>query len=252
MSILKNIKYHFFLDETGDHGLAFIDENFPIFLLGGCLFEDSEYLKLAQKINELKQNFFNTTEVILHSREIRKCEGAFQILFDLEIKKRFYEQLNEIISNAKFKIIAVAIDKKKHIEKYGKVADNPYTICLSYTLERLIYCTDNKNSPSTVSIVIEKRGKKEDQRLLAHYNTIIDRGTFHVVSDRFKKRIKEFSMAAKKENNIGIQIADLCAYPVARHILNSGEPYIPFSIIKGKLYCDGSGKADGFGLKVFP
>ena len=248
----NNKKYHLFLDETGDHGLTFIDENFPIFLLAGCLFEDSEYLKLSEEVNKLKREFFSTIEVILHSRDIRKCEGSFQILFNLDIKKRFYEQLNKVILNAKFTIIAVAIDKKKHIEKYGKVADNPYSICLSYILERLIFCTDNKSVSSTVSIVIEKRGKREDQQLLAHYNGIIDRGTFHVVPNRFKNRIVDFSMFAKKDNNNGLQVADLCAYPLARHVLNSEEPYIPFAIIKSKLYCNGLGKVDGYGLKVFP
>lgn len=245
-------KYYFFLDETGDHGLTFIDEKFPIFLLAGCLFESLEYLKLSEEIDKLKREFFNTAEVILHSRDIRKCDGSFQILFDLDIKKRFYERLNKIISNANFTIIAVAIDKKKHIEKYGKVADNPYSICLSYVLERLIFCTDNKSASSTVSIVIEKRGRREDQQLLAHYNSIIDRGTFHVTPDRFKQRIVGFSMVAKKDNNNGLQVADLCAYPVARHVLNSQEPYIPFVIIKSKLYCNGLGKVDGYGLKVFP
>jgi len=170
----------------------------------------------------------------------------------LKIKKNFYERLNNIISNAKFTIISVAIDKKKHIEKYGKIADNPYSICLSYILERLIFCTDNGNLLPTVSITIEKRGKKEDEQLLAHYNEIIDRGTFHVIPDRFKNRINNFSMLAKKDNNIGLQIADLCAYPIARHVLNSAEPYIPFAVIKSKLYCSHVGKIDGFGLKIFP
>lgn len=248
----NNKKYHFFLDETGDHGLTFIDDNFPIFLLAGCLFEDSEYQKISEEINKFKREFFKTNEVILHSRDIRKCDGSFQILFDLDIKKRFYEKLNNIIFSTKFTIISVAIDKKKHIEKYGKVADNPYSICLSYILERLIFCTDNRNSSPTISITIEKRGKKEDDQLLAYYNGVIDMGTFHVTFDRFKKRIENFSMIAKKDNNIGLQIADLCAYPMARHVLNSEEPYIPFVIIKNKLYCSSSGKVDGYGLKIFP
>src|SRR3990167_11175270 len=159
MKNAQKSKYHFFLDETGDHGLSFVDENFPIFLLAGCLFEDSNYSKVTKELSEFKKEFFKTTEVILHSRDIRKCEGTFQVLFDLKLKKAFYEYLNKIISDANFTIIAVAIDKKKHIEKYGKVADNPYSICLSYILERLIFCTDNKDVPSTVSIVIEKRGR---------------------------------------------------------------------------------------------
>jgi len=34
------MKYFFFLDETGDHGLDFIDKNFPLFLLCGCLIRE--------------------------------------------------------------------------------------------------------------------------------------------------------------------------------------------------------------------
>lgn len=245
-------KYQFFLDETGNHGLTVIDESFPIFLLAGCLFEESEYQKIVAEIDACKQDFFGTPAVIFHLREIRKCEGAFQILFDLEIKRRFYERLNGIITNAKFTVISVAIDKKKHIEKYGKLADNPYSMCLSYILERMVFCTNDPNATPTVAITIEKRGRKEDGQLLSHYNGILDRGTLHVTPDEFKRRVEAFSMVAKKENNNGLQVADLCAYPVARHVLNTGEPYIPFTIIKNKLYCDGSGNAYGYGLNIFP
>lgn len=246
-----SMHYSFFMDETGDHGLSFVDENFPVFLLAGCLFEESEYAKVSDAVNALKQEFFGTNEVIFHSRDIRKCDGAFQILFDLELKKRFYERLNTIISEANFTIIAVAIEKKKHIERYGKSARNPYTLCLSYMLERLIFCTDTNNG-NKVSIIIEKRGKKEDAQLLSHYNATMDRGTFHVSSDRFKNRIDNFTPRNKRENDIGLQIADLCAYPIARHVLNSEEPYIPFQIIQKKLRSDGKGKTDGYGLKIFP
>ncbi len=152
--------HHFFLDETGDHGLSFIDANFTI--------------------------------------------------------------------------ISVAIDKKRHIEKYGKLAQNPYSICLSSILEQLIFCLD-QNPDTTVVIDIEKRGRKEDAQLLAHYNKVIDLGTLQVSSDDFKKHIINFNMKLKKDNDIGLQIADLCAYPIARHILNSEEPYIPFKMIENKL-----------------
>lgn len=244
--------YQFFLDETGDHGLSFIDENFPIFVLSGCLIEKDEYERLVKQIDTFKQTFFKTTEVVLHSREIRKCEGAFQILFDIDLKKKFYEELNRIIEDANFTIVSTGIEKKKHIEKYGRSAANPYMISLSYILERLIFCTDSSTATSELSIVIEKRGLKEDQQLLAHYNSVIDSGTYHVSSARFQQRISKFTMLSKKDNNIGLQIADLCAYPIARHIMNSKEPYIPFKIIEDKLYCSPQGVKIGYGLKVFP
>ena len=249
---MKMNKYHFFLDESGDHGLTYIDPNFPLFLLAGCLFSDKQFQSISKEINTFKMSFFKTTSVVLHSRDIRKCDGAFQVLFDLEIKKSFYKRLNKIIQNSLFSIISVAIDKKKLIEKYGKGANNPYTICLSHILERLIFCTDNFNPSSQVEVYIEKRGKKEDMQLLAHYNKITDLGTYHVNSDRFKNRIVNFSMLLKRENNVGLQVSDLCAYPLARHVLNSSEPYIPYQIIENKLYKSGKGKIEGYGLKVFP
>ncbi|MEZ4104579.1 MAG: DUF3800 domain-containing protein [Candidatus Paceibacterota bacterium] len=244
--------HRFFLDETGDHGLTFIDEQFPIFLLQGILFSEVEYVRVCEIVKAMKQEFFGSDGVILHSRDIRKCEGAFQVLFDLELKQKFYTTLNKILKEAEYTIIAVAIDKKRHIEKYGKSAQNPYTICLSFMMERLIFTLDAFSGNATVAIDIEKRGKREDGELLAHYNSIVDRGTYHVDSTRFKSRITDFMMQSKRENEIGLQIADLCAYPVARHVLNKEEPYIPFEIIRTKLRHNSNGKIDGYGLKVFP
>ena len=81
--------YELYIDETGDHGLSFIDKNFPLFLLCGCLFNNEEMRRVESEINEFKDKHFATKEVILHSRDIRKCEGAFQILFDLTDKVLF-------------------------------------------------------------------------------------------------------------------------------------------------------------------
>ena len=245
-------KYHFFLDETGDHGLSFVDPNFPLFLLAGCLFEDGDLKRIKEEINNFKKEFFKTTEVILHSRDIRKCEGAFQILFDLKIKEKFYKKLNSIITNTGFSIIGAGVNKDEHIKKYGRGAEDPYAICLSFILERLIFCLDTKSTLNAVDIKIEKRGKKEDGQLLDNYNTILDKGTYYVNPERLKNKISNFEFFLKRDNVIGLQIADLSAYPLARHVLSPKEPYIPFHIIKKKLYCDKKGDYDGYGLKFFP
>ncbi|PIP26723.1 MAG: DUF3800 domain-containing protein [Candidatus Moranbacteria bacterium CG_4_9_14_3_um_filter_40_7] len=246
------MKYYFYLDETGDHGLSFVDQNFPLFLLAGCLFDENELMKMEAEIGEFKIEFFGTTEVILHSREIRKCEGAFQILFDIEKKKKFYYRLNEIMKKRKFTIIGSGVNKDRHIKKYGKGAKDPYVISLAFIIERLIFYLDKVDNNAIVDIRIEKRGKREDQQLLDQYNTILDTGTYFVSSDRIKRRIESFESFYKKDNINGLQVADLCAYPLARHVLNSEEPYIPFEIIKDKIYCDNLGKYDGYGLKIFP
>jgi hypothetical protein len=244
--------YYLFLDETGDHGLSYVDENFPLFLLCGCLIKSEHLKKIEDRINDFKLKFFGTTEIILHSRDIRKCEGAFQILFDLELKADFYKTLNNILSELDYCLIGSAINKKQHIKKYGKSAKNPYLISLSFILERTVFYLDSSSANSCVSILAEKRGRAEDKQLLSDFNSITDRGTYYVSVDRFKKAIRDFSFHNKRANVVGLQIADLCAYPLARHLLNPKEPYIPFNMIEKKIYCDRNNRYKGWGLKVFP
>jgi hypothetical protein len=242
------MKYYLFLDETGDHGLSFIDENFPIFMLVGILISEKDYIDLSDKANSFKEKFFDTTEVILHSRDIRKIQGPFQILFDLDLKKDFYEDLNQILQDGEYKILGVGVDKQRHIERYGKTADNPYSLSLSFLIERLVFACDSLKDCSEVEIVIEKRGNKEDAQLLSQYNKIIDKGTVYVTPERINRLISDFDFDHKRNNEIGLQIADLCAYPVARHALNPEVPNPAFDIIKDKV----RDMCNGGGVKLFP
>lgn len=244
--------YQFFLDETGDHGLTFIDKNFPLFVLCGCLFQKEALKETETKINAFKLKYFKTTEVILHSREIRKCEGAFQILFDLNLKEEFYRDLNKILAEGEYVVFGVGINKEEHIKKYGNQARDPYSLSLSFVIERMIFCLDQLDKMAAVDIKAEIRGRKEDDMLMAHFNSFLDRGTYHVSRERFQKKKLSFKFQSKRENIVGLQIADLIAYPLARHLLNPQEPYVPFEIIKKKIYCDKSGQYEGWGLKLFP
>ena len=244
--------FHYFLDETGDHGLGFIDPNFPLFLLCGCLFREDHLKETQAAINAFKLKHFKSIDVILHSREIRKCEGAFQTLFDLKVKEAFYNDLNKIISSSKYKIIGSGIDKKKLIETYGRHAHNPYIISLSFVLERMIYCLNKMDRSSQVHIALESRGKQEDAQLDAGLKSILDRGTSFVSREELRRKIIGFKFRKKKDNDVGLQIADLSAYPLARYILNPKEPYIPFNFIEDKIDCKKKGQYLGWGLKIFP
>src|SRR3990167_5916028 len=137
------MKYYFFLDETGDHGLTYIDKNFPLFVLCGCLFSEDSLKNLESHVNALKVKYFKTTEVILHSRDIRKCEGTFQVLFDLRLKEEFYKDLNKILGNANYAVIGSGINKEEHNKKYGTQAYDPYSLSLSFVIERMIFCLDS-------------------------------------------------------------------------------------------------------------
>ncbi len=246
------MNYYLFLDESGDHSLSNIDDNFPLFLLCGCLIREDKLTDIESSVKNFKNDFFGTHEVVLHSREIRRHEGSFQILFDLERKGKFYQDWNQIVSSGDFTIIGSGIDKIRHIRKYGRVANNPYSLSLSFIMERLIFCLDRKDKNARIYLIVERRGKKEDKSLLAHYNSIMDSGTYYVSKQRLQKTIAGLKFKSKRENLIGLQLSDLCAYPLARYLLNPKAPYVPFDVIKGKIYCDRRGRFLGYGLKIFP
>ena len=103
------MKYFLFLDESGDHGLSNIDPAFPVFVLSGIICRQDAYEVIRRSMNGIKQRYWQTNHVLFHSRNIRKCEKEFQILFDLDIKRNFYNDINQLITNSNYNIIASAI-----------------------------------------------------------------------------------------------------------------------------------------------
>lgn len=64
-------------------------------------------------------------------------------------------------------------------------------------------------------------------------------------------------MAAKTSNSAGLQLADLVARPIGRHVLNPAQPNPAFDVLQRNFYCEGGRQAvedgyDQWGLKHFP
>lgn len=242
-------KYYLFLDECGDQNLANFDPSFPIFTLCGIVLSEEQLQILSSQINDLKKDFWGDKKIILHSRDIRKCQNGFEIFFNLETKQSFYERINEILGQNIYTIICCAILKEPYIRQYGKLND-VYGQSLSFIMERTVFYLDGvKRSNIELTTIIEKRGKKEDSSLLAYYNSLIDRGTYWVTAERIKSYFKSFQMKAKQDNIIGLQVADLIAYPITRHILDENAVNLSFDIIKRNIYTKGDKL---YGMKVFP
>lgn len=203
-------------------------------------------------MDALKLKFFGTTHVILHSRDIRKCQGAFKILFELKVKEEFYRDLDTLMTASDYRLFVSGIDKAKHREKYGKAAEDPYSLSLSFIMERLIFYLDNFDKRGQVRVIVEKRSNRQDKLLLTQFNSIMSIGTHFVKPTRLQKKIGDCDFYDKHDNITGLQVADLCAYPMARHYLYPQEPYPPFDIVEKKLYCDDKGQYLGWGFKVFP
>ena len=136
MNIQEN--YNLYIDECGDHNLATYDRNFPIFTLCGILVPVKKINGLKSSIDKLKQDFWGTNDIILHSRDIRKCEKHFQILFDNDVKQRFYTRINDILARQGiYIIVCCSIKKEDCIREHGVEAD-VYGTALKYRRSFLI------------------------------------------------------------------------------------------------------------------
>lgn len=242
--------YRMFLDESGDHNLKVIDPNHPVFALVGCVFEENYYKGAAnKKVNDLKIKYFNSTEVILHSRDVRKQETKpFLILRQKEVRENFYQDLNNLITNLYLTVITSVIDKNKLREQYGNHSSNPYYLSLGFIMER--YAIHLREKGGTGLMIIESRNPTDDNLLYIAYSKIMLQGTGFMKADEFQKRIKDLVFIPKKENENGTQFADLIAYPIATHILPNRDKRA-FEIIKTKIRSK-KGEISGYGLKIFP
>lgn len=246
------MKYYLFLDECGDQNLSNFNPDFLLFTLCGVIVSETDYATICERISALKSTLWHDKKIVLHSRDIRKCQKGFELLFDLEVKKYFYENINSILSECNYTIVCCSILKESYIRRYGKLSD-VYAISLSFIIERTVFLLDSvkRKGPEEIELhaIAERRGTKEDKSLLDYYNELLDRGTYFVTNKRIKSLFKSFQFKMKSENIIGLQIADLVAYPITRFVLDNTAVNPAFEVIKEKIYSQ-NGKVHG--LKVHP
>ena len=225
-ALIMTKHYYLYIDECGDQNLESFSPTFPIFTLCGILVADDKVEQLNQQVKDLKKQFWGDKNIILHSRDIRKCQKGFEILFDLNIKQQFYEAINHILAqNNVYVIVSCSIMKEPYIRQFGKLND-VYGQSLSFVIERAIFCVDNKvpEGEGRIHSIVERRGKREDKALLGYYLQLLEKGTYWVDALRMKDRMESFEFKWKSDDVIGLQIADLIAYPLTRHPMKKELP----------------------------
>src|ERR1700730_2166364 len=111
--------YIVYADESGDHSLTSINPQHPVFVLAFCLVYKPTYIdSIVPAFQRLKFDFWGHDGVVLHSHEIRKEHGDFNILRVPDTRAAFLGQLSGVIEAADFTVIAAVIDKQRHVEKY--------------------------------------------------------------------------------------------------------------------------------------
>lgn len=237
-----------YVDESGDHGLASIDRDYPVFVLSFCIFRKDEYAtEVIPAVSRFKFEWFGHDQVVLHEADIRKKRGSFVFLNERGHNDRFQAGLSRIIETAPFTLVAVVIRKERLVNRYSLPA-NPYHLALEYGLQRVCgFLEDQGQAGQLTHFVFERRGAREDMELELEFRRLGGPG-----STTCRSIPVEIVMADKKTISTGLQLADLTARPIGLRILRPGQPNRAYEILKRKFRTNRAGKVDGWGLKCFP
>jgi hypothetical protein len=245
-------KHIVYVDESGDHNLQSIDDQYPIFVLAFCVFHKRHYSEaIVPALEKFKFNHFGHDQIVLHENEICRRKGVFNIFRNSEHQKTFMNELTQIIAFSNFILISATIDKREL--KKPNTEDNAYHIALGLCVETLYeFLSEKGEHDKKTHIVVECRGDKEDKELELEFLRLCDGNNRMGISLPF-----ETLFADKKVMSSGLQLADLVARPIGLKTLRPEQPNRAFDILKEKFYCDGGRKAvgqkfEGIGMKIYP
>lgn len=245
-------KYIVYVDESGDHNLQSIDEQYPVFVLAFCVFHKRHYSEvIVPALEKFKFNHFGHDQVVLHENEIRRRTGPFNIFRNRSHQNVFMEELTRIIEFSNFVLISTTIDKRDL--KRQSAEDNAYHIALGYCMETLHeFLREKGQAEKKTHIVVECRGDKEDKELELEFRRLCAGNNRLGISFPF-----EIVAADKKVMSSGLQLADLVARPIGLHTLRPDQRNRAFDVLTKKFYCEGGRQGvgigyEGVGMKIFP
>ena len=178
---------------------------------------------------------------MLHNYDIRHAKGEFSFLLPKEKRSLFRGLVSALIKDIPVSIVATAVDKRclsKHLD------NNPYSLALESCLEQTVSFLEKRGQLQHLThLIVESRGRPEDEDLTLAFKNISDQTPF-------KRYPLDIKFANKQTNSSGLQIADLVAHPIGKHVMKREQPNQAFDIVKEKLL--GYPKYEGVGLKCHP
>jgi hypothetical protein len=225
--VIARTRHLLYIDESGGHALTSVDPNWPVFVLVGLLVGEIYYAQtLVPRLKKLKSTHGLPRETVLHSRSIRRHEGAFAFLAEKGRREALYTDLNRLFESSRLRIYAVVIDKRRHARRF-LFPPSPYDVSLGQLLSTV--CgppgLPTRWRPNVVRVTAESRGKKEDRQLQAEYQNFRRLGVASYGADgvqarrptTFGKVFPERIEFVRKSRGVsGLELADLAAYPIGR------------------------------------
>lgn len=248
-----------YLDESGNHNIEKIDPDYPVFVLGGVIVEE-RYAEthIESQVNEFKNQWFGSTDTILHTADIVRNRNGFEMLSDPTTRNQFFDEMNDMMRRLEYSVVACVVNKRRYAKqarrsrgatRWAPIQSDLYRIALDDLLEVFYYEVEAANDRGMV--VAERREVELDYRISRAWNMYRFRGTTHLSGRTIWRRIRDLDLRLKKHNITGLQLADLVVSPIARYAL--GKPDKPdWEIVKSKLLDSKAANAELGGIIRIP
>ena len=246
---IQRSDYIIFADESGNPNLKTVDPNYPVFVFCCCVFRRQHYdATAAPAVAALKASHFGNPDVILRSHPIRRRLPPFDFPGNPHQRAAFMADLTRIIAAADFTVIATVVDLARFQQRYP-VASAVDHLAFRQCIIRLTDLLQSRGQHElATTIVIESRGQQDDNALLQEYQTLRQAA---LDSEQTPPNF-ELQFDPKGNNTAGVQIADLVAAPIGRHLASPQHRNRAWDIISTKLYQSPQGQKDGWGLIRLP
>lgn len=244
-------QYTLFLDEIYPGG------HFDYFCLAGVIIKTDVYKNtIIPEMENIKRKFFNgDTSVVLHAQKIQdsKKHTPFSVFQNSDLKKQFWEDSKDLLSQHGIRGLAVALNEEKLKTMYPGVR-NIYFPALQVIVENFVHFLESVNGVGTISIESTNPSPEQfDDQLSQHFHHLKANGTLFYNRRIIQRRLGPISFPLKEDNIIGLQLADLIPNTLNRklsgHKLRTHGLMDVFESIAYDGFCD---QKDRFGIKVIP
>lgn len=168
---------------------------------------------------------------------MNKKEERYSIFLDPNIRTAFWREYVNLAKTFSFTTLGVYFDQKQISNLFKTKQINFYNIAFVEIIRNYIHFL--KENDGVGSIILESRSFNENAELQNDYYQFVKNGSWFYSAQDFQKHLSSLGFITKKENCVGLQIADFCPLALTK-ILNGHKD--SFNI--GKMYYEKLYKVD--------
>lgn len=243
--------FHFlYVDEAGSPSMTVRGIKDQRWLtLAGFYMAADEWRAMDRALTDLKTTWLDdySTEpekVEIHTSEFGR-KAPWNALYAGGRWWDFLDALAQLVRDLPITTLSATIDKPAHLAKYYAPMD-PYELAYEFVIER--FDTALKPSSDCGAVVLDPRAEgkgAEDTRM-----RVVHRGL-----RRYRSTIVEDPFFPASHLSSGLQIADVCAWGVRKHVqhLATGLADTPiYAAVEERYRRSSTGRIRGYGEKHFP